>query len=145
MSVELFLIMAALGLRCCAQGFSLLVESGGYCLVAARKLLLLVVSLVSEHKLQAFGLQYLQLMGLAVVVHRLGCSEACGMFPDQGSNPYPLHCKMGSLSLSLFFSFFFWLFQKYKKVQQENVHDPIFSHGKMWRGDELTGPIEFFF
>ena len=126
MSVELFLIMAALGLRCCAQGFSLLVESGGYCLVAARKLLLLVVSLVSEHKLQAFGLQYLQLMGLAVVVHRLGCSEACGMFPDQGSNPYPLHCKMGSLSLSLFFSFFFLTISKVQKSSARKCTRPNF-------------------
>ena len=27
----------------------------------------------------------------AVVAHRLSCSKACGIFPDQGSNPSPLH------------------------------------------------------
>ena len=26
-----------------------------------------------------------------VVVHRLSCSKACGIFLDQGSNPCPLH------------------------------------------------------
>ena len=28
-------------------------------------------------------------MGSVVVVHRLNCSEACGILPDQGSNPCP--------------------------------------------------------
>ena len=29
--------------------------------------------------------------GSVVVVHGLSCSAACGTFPDQGSNPCPLH------------------------------------------------------
>ena len=29
--------------------------------------------------------------GSAVVAHRPSCSVACGIFPDQGSNPCPLH------------------------------------------------------
>ena len=29
--------------------------------------------------------------GSAVVAHRPSCSAACGIFPDQGSNPCPLH------------------------------------------------------
>ena len=29
--------------------------------------------------------------GSVVVAHRLSCSTACGIFPDQGSNPCPLH------------------------------------------------------
>ena len=29
----------------------------------------------------------LQSTGSAVVVHRLNCSQACGIFLDQGSNP----------------------------------------------------------
>ena len=41
--------------------------------------------------------------------HRLSCSEACGIFPDQGSNPSPLHwpadsyplCHQGSPYLNL--------------------------------------------
>ena len=28
-----------------------------------------------------------------VVVHGLSCSAACGIFPDQGLNPCPLHCQ----------------------------------------------------
>ena len=35
-----------------------------------------------------------------VVAHRLSCSAACGIFPDQGSNPCLLHWQMDSLPLS---------------------------------------------
>ena len=35
-----------------------------------------------------------------VVVHRLSCSAACGVFPDQGWNPCLLHRRVGSLPLS---------------------------------------------
>jgi len=31
-----------------------------------------------------------------VVAHGLSCPMACGIFPDQGSNPYPLHYKADS-------------------------------------------------
>ena len=31
-----------------------------------------------------------------VVVHRLSCSKACGIFPDQGSNLCPLHWQADS-------------------------------------------------
>ena len=31
-----------------------------------------------------------------VVVQGLGCSVACGIFPDQGLNPCPLHYKVDS-------------------------------------------------
>ena len=33
-------------------------------------------------------------VGSVVVAHRLSCSVACGIFPDQGLNLYPLHCKV---------------------------------------------------
>ena len=33
----------------------------------------------------------LQSTGSVVVVHGLSCSAACGIFPDQGPNPCPLH------------------------------------------------------
>ena len=33
----------------------------------------------------------LQSAGSVVVTHRLSCSVACGIYPDQGSNPCPLH------------------------------------------------------
>ena len=30
------------------------------------------------------------------MAHGLGCSTACGIFPDQGSNPCPLHWQEDS-------------------------------------------------
>ena len=32
--------------------------------------------------------------GFSSCVHRLSCTTACGIFPDQGLNPCPLHSKM---------------------------------------------------
>ena len=37
--------------------------------------------------------------GSVVVAHGPSCSAACGIFPDQGSNPYPLHRQAGSQPL----------------------------------------------
>ena len=36
--------------------------------------------------------------GSVVVAHGLSCSAACGIFPDQGSNPCPLHWQADSLT-----------------------------------------------
>ena len=38
--------------------------------------------------------------GSVIVTHELGCSVACGIFPDQGLNPYLLHWQVDSLPLS---------------------------------------------
>ena len=77
-----------LGLHCCS-GFSLVVASGGYPLVAVLRLLIAVAFLVVEHRLQ--GLQV-----SVVVAHRLCCSAACEIFRDHGSNPCPLHWQADS-------------------------------------------------
>ena len=45
-----------------------------------------VARLVAEHRLT----------GSVVVAHGLSCPEAGGIFPVQGSNQYPLHCKADS-------------------------------------------------
>ena len=37
--------------------------------------------------------------GSVVVAHGPSCSAACGIFPDQGSNPCPLHWQADSQSL----------------------------------------------
>ena len=37
--------------------------------------------------------------GSVVVAHGLSCSVACGIFPDQGSNPCPLHWQADSQPL----------------------------------------------
>ena len=34
--------------------------------------------------------------GSVVVAHVLSCPKACGIFPDQGSNPHLPHCKADS-------------------------------------------------
>ena len=74
--------MAELGLHCSTQAFSGSGEQG-YPLAAVRGLLIEAASLVAEHGHS----------GLVVVAHRLICPEACGIFPDQGPNQRPLHCK----------------------------------------------------
>ena len=37
--------------------------------------------------------------GSAIVAHGPSCSAACGILPDQGSNPCPLHCQADSQPL----------------------------------------------
>ena len=54
--LSIYLSLAVLGLSCCV-GFSLVVTSGGYSLVAVCGLLIAVASLVVERRLQAHGLQ----------------------------------------------------------------------------------------
>ena len=71
----------------------------GATLLAVCGLLIVVASLVGEPGLQARGLQQLWHVGLVVVAHRLSCSVACGIFPDQGSNPCPLHWQADSQPL----------------------------------------------
>ena len=95
-----YLFLAALGLRCCARAFSSCGERG-LLFVAVRRLLIVVASLVAEHGLQARGLQQLWLSGSRVQAQQLwrtglSCSAACGIFPDQGSNPCPLHWQADS-------------------------------------------------
>ena len=62
-----------LGLGCFSD-FCLAVASGGYSLVAVHRLLAAVASPVTRG---------LQSAGSVVVAHRLSCSVACGIFPDQ--------------------------------------------------------------
>ena len=64
-----------------------------YSLVAAPGLLMAVAPLVVELRLwgawvSAFAAPGLWSTGSVLVAHRLSCSEACGIFPDQGSNPW---------------------------------------------------------
>ena len=95
----------------------------GLLFVVVRGLLIAVASLAVEHGLQACRLQQLwltgsivqaqqlwhvgsvvvahrlQSAGSVVVAHGLSCSVACGIFPDQGSNPCPLHWQADSQPL----------------------------------------------
>ena len=42
------------------------------------------------------GPQWLQHLGSVVVLHGLSCPKACGIFPDQGSDPCPLYWQVDS-------------------------------------------------
>ena len=70
------------------RGLSLVAESGAYSLVAVCGLLFAVAPPVLEHELQS--------LGSVAVVHGLSCPMAYGIFPDQGSNPCPLHRQADS-------------------------------------------------
>ena len=82
------------------MGFSLLGVNRGYSLVVVHRLLVVVASLVAEHRLEECRLQKLQHVGSVVVEHGLSCSMARGIFPDQGLNLYPLHWKADSSTLN---------------------------------------------
>ena len=69
-----------------AGRLSLVAASGDYSLLAMRRLLTAVVSLVADHKS----------VGSAVVVHRLKRLAACVIFPDQKLNPCSLHQQADS-------------------------------------------------
>ena len=65
----------------------------GLFLVAVRGLPTVVASLVVEHRLWGAWAS-------VAVARGLSCSTACGIFPDQGSNPCLLQWQMDSLPLS---------------------------------------------
>ena len=87
--------MAALGLVD-ACGLSLVVLSGGYsslrCVGFSSRWLLLLWSMGSR----CTGFSSCGLWTSPVVAHGLSCSTACGIFPDQGSNPCPLNWQADS-------------------------------------------------
>ena len=60
---------------------SLIMLREGSSLLVVRGLLTAVAALVAEHRSRA--------RKLSIMAHRLGC--LCGIFPDQGLNPCPLH------------------------------------------------------
>ena len=65
------------------RGLSLVVASGGHSSSRCTGL-----SLSRPLLLQGTGSRR---PGSVIVAHGLSCSAACGIFPDQGSNPCPLH------------------------------------------------------
>ena len=82
--------MAVLGLRFCARAFSSCGKWGPL-FIAVRGPLTIAASLVAEHRLQT--------RRLSNCGHGPRCSVACGIFPDQGSNPCPLHWQADSQPL----------------------------------------------
>ena len=70
------------------RGLSLVVASGGHSSSRCAGL-----SLSQPLLLQGTGSRC---AGSVVVAHGPSCSAACGIFPDQGSNPCPLHWQADS-------------------------------------------------
>ena len=75
--------LAALGLCCCARAFS---SCGEWWLLFHCGARASLCSGFSCCRAQALGTR-----ASVVVTHGLNCSVACGIFPDQGSNPCPLY------------------------------------------------------
>ena len=73
------------------QGLSLVAASGGHSSSRCTGL-----SLSRPLLLRSTGSRC---AGSVVVAHGPSCSVACGIFPDQGSNPYPLHWQTDSQPL----------------------------------------------
>ena len=95
--------LAVLGI-CCCKGFPLVVVSRGYSSCGAQ------ISYYRSFfccRAQALGMwasiavvPRLQSTGSIVVAHRLSSYTACGILPDQGSNPCLLLWQVDSLPLS---------------------------------------------
>ena len=91
----IYLSLTVLGLHCCMRAFSSCRQRG----------LLSSCSVLASHCSGFFccgALQQLRFLGSLssgslVVALRLGCSKACGIFPDHGSNPCLLHLQGDSL------------------------------------------------
>ena len=100
-------IFGCVGSSLLHAGFSLVVASGGCsslrCVGVSLQWLLLLpstalgaqASVVVAPGLSSCGSWALE-AGSVVVAHGLSCSVACGIFPDQGSNPCPLHWQADS-------------------------------------------------
>ena len=72
------------------MGFSLVVKSEGYSTCGAQASNIGGFSCCRARALEHMGLSscssWLYITGSVVVAHRHSCSEACGLFPDQGWN-----------------------------------------------------------
>ena len=76
-------------------GLCPVVVSGGYSPVEVSGPLIALASLVAEPRIQGRRLQELWPVGSVDTALRLSCPTACGIFPEQGSNPCPLHRQAG--------------------------------------------------
>ena len=96
-------ILAVLGLCCCARAFLQLQRAGATLHCGAWASHCGGFSCCRAHRLQQLWhvgsvivARRLQSTGSVVVAHGLSCSTACGIFPDQGLNPCPLHWQANS-------------------------------------------------
>ena len=85
----IYFIFGCVGSSFLCEGFLQLRQAGATLHRGARASL--SWPFVVEHRLQSTG--------SVVVAHGPSCSVACGIFPDQGSNPCPLHQQADSQPL----------------------------------------------
>ena len=89
-----FVAARGLSLVAASRGYSSLPCAGFSCCRA--QALGMWPSVVVARGLSSCGSRTLECRRSVVVVHGLSCSVACGIFPDQGSNPCPLHWQADS-------------------------------------------------
>ena len=82
--------MAVLGLHFCVRAFSSCGKWGPVFIAVRGPLTIAAVLLRSTGSKRA---------GSVIVAHGPSCSVACGIFPDQGSNPCSLHWQADSQPL----------------------------------------------
>ena len=101
-----------LGFRFCARAFS-----------SCGKLGLLFIAVRGPLTIAASrcGAQAPDAQSSVVVAHGLSCSAACGIFPDQGPNPCPLHWQADSQPLRHQGSPYVLDFNKPPKAHQETI------------------------
>ena len=90
------LFSAVLGLRCCARLSQVAVVRAA--LPCRARSLVVLASLVPSTGPGHIGFSSCS-AGSIVVADGLSCSEACGIFPAQGSNLCPLHWQADSYPL----------------------------------------------
>ena len=96
-SSDLRVLVAERQIFVAVHGLSLVVESGWLLFVAVRRLLILWwFLLLSSTGSRCMGFSSCSTQDSVVVAHGLSCSAACGIIPDQGSNPCPLHWQADS-------------------------------------------------
>ena len=109
-NTNFFFFLDALGLHCCKQSFSSCrewgatlccgVRSSRSCGFSCPRALAPGTRLQQlQHTGSAAVLPGPQSTGSEAVAHRLSCSKACGIFPDQGLNLCPLLQQVGSYPL----------------------------------------------
>ena len=86
----IYLFMVVLGLRFCARAFSSCGKRGPL-FIAVRRPFIVTASLLRGTRSRRAG--------SVTVAHGPSCSATCGIFPDQGSNPCPLHWQADSQPL----------------------------------------------
>ena len=107
-------------------------------------LFIVVVSLVEKHRPRVLGLQQSWLLGSRAQVQMLwACSSAaCGIFRDQGSNPWLLHRQADSYPLSprealspCFVVIIFFFFNEFGEEQWSGLEwsGSFWEHTDKWK------------